>query len=325
LHQAEVTTLKNSQVQLLATKDEHIARLNEELQRVRSSANPPDALGDLARVGKVVSAVKEFVPGFGGGSQAPAPDSNTWDMLLDHAKPIIEQVANNLAPRPVVTIAPPPPAPAPAAPTAPLRTQASVTRRRPIDLRRIEVPIDPRIGNLPIDPRMADIPIDPRMADIPIDPRMADIPIDPRMADAMRAPRDFWRRAQTPRRDLTSRPRPAPAAPITAPEARPPAVPVATPETAPAQTAAAPAATIVEGLGYLESAFRDGKPVAEVARESVRLFPAGILRTLVTGGPDLVVGEVEKRSPSSVLTSPGGRRYVRELIEALRADLDAAS
>jgi hypothetical protein len=79
----------------------------------------------------------------------------------------------------------------------------------------------------------------------------------------------------------------------------------------------------MEGLGYLESAFRDGKPVAEVARESARLFPAGILRALVTGGPDLVVGEVEKRSPSSVLTSPGGRRYVRELLEALRADLDA--
>jgi hypothetical protein len=80
----------------------------------------------------------------------------------------------------------------------------------------------------------------------------------------------------------------------------------------------------MEGLGYLESAFRDSKPVADVARESARLFPASVLRALVTGGVDVVVGQVEKRSPSSVLATPGGRRYVRDLIEALRDDFDAA-
>jgi hypothetical protein len=91
----------------------------------------------------------------------------------------------------------------------------------------------------------------------------------------------------------------------------------------PAATAP-PVTTLLEGMTYLEDAVRKGKPIAEVSKESVRLFPAIFLQQLVSAGPELALGEIETRSPDSVLVSPGGKRYLRELIDVLRADLDAA-
>jgi hypothetical protein len=122
---------------------------------------------------------------------------------------------------------------------------------------------------------------------------------------------------------------PAPSAPpIPAPPRSPspePTAPIAAaaPAAAPAATAP-PATAFIEGVTYLEDAVRKGKPVAEVSKELLTLLPASYLRDLVRAGPELAVGEIENRLPESVLVSPGGKRFLRELLGVLGADVDAA-
>jgi len=51
------------------------------------------------------------------------------------------------------------------------------------------------------------------------------------------------------------------------------------------------------------------------------LFPKSELHLVIQAGPERLLDEIERRSPDSVLASPGGRRYLRELVEALNAKL----
>lgn len=248
LHGSELENLRTSHAQLVATKDEHIGRLNEDIRTLRTAARPPDALGDLERVGKVVHAVRNFVPGLGA---EPAEETSGWERLIDHARPLIERVADNLSKPPPVQVFQP--------------AVAATPTRNIVPLRR-------------------------------------------------------------------------PPAPVLRPQFRRSAPPTAAPTpTSPAHepTAAAPAAiepsadttstTIAEGLNFLEAAFKGSRPVDEVARTASSLFPKGELRTLMQAGPDLLVGEIEKRSPDSLLASSGGRRYLRDLLAALEQHVEPAS
>jgi hypothetical protein len=271
LHRSEIETLRNSQAQLIMTKDEHLARLTDELSRLRSTANPPDALSDLRRVGEVVSAVREFVPGL---SAEPSEPASPWDKMLERAGPLMERIADNLTKPPPVHIVAPPAAPRTPTPSMPSPAPAP---SRP--LRRIPG---------------------------------SSVPLD----------RHPHGRRPASERPAASAPTAAP--PPRAPSLEPsPTIPTATAAPTPA-AAAAPATTVLEGLTYLEDAVRKGKPVADVSRESRTLFPAIFLQQLVSAGPERVLGEIEQRSPDSVLVSPGGKRYLRELIDVFRADLDAA-
>ena len=249
LHRSELDNLRTSHVQLVATKDENIQRLAEDVRTLKGASRPPDALGDLERVGKVVNAVRNFAPVLGGGDEVAA---SGWERLFDHAKPLLEKVADNLS-KPAPVHVHPPAAPAPMA---------------------------PRSGTL--------------------------VP---------------FRRA-------------APSAGVARHPSRP--SPTAPPVTTPASTAASAAtnalgdtpnptgssSTLAEGLDFLEAAFKGEKPVDEVSRTASSLFPKSELRFLVQAGPDRLADEIEKRSPDSLLVSPGGRRYLRELTAALKSHLE---
>ncbi|MCU1281260.1 MAG: hypothetical protein JWM53_4806 [bacterium] len=248
LHGSELENLRTSHAQLVATKDEHIGRLNEDLRTLRTAARPPDALGDLERVGKVVHAVRNFVPGLGGEA---AEETSGWERLIDHARPLIEKVADNLSKPPPVHVFPPP--------------VASTTQRRNL-LRRPPAQVL----------------------------------------------RPHFRRSAPP-----------PAATPTATSAPPESAP--TSPTAIETSVAAPSTAIAEGLNFLEAAFKGSRPVEEVARTASSLFPKGDLRALMQAGPDLLVGEIEQRSPDSLLASSGGRRYLRDLLAALEQHVEPAS
>jgi len=83
----------------------------------------------------------------------------------------------------------------------------------------------------------------------------------------------------------------------------------------------APTAAITDGLGYLTQAFENQQPVADVARSALALFGRSAVAPLVDAGVDGAVKQIEAFDPNSVLGSPGGRRYLRELIGALREQL----
>jgi hypothetical protein len=252
LHASELENLRTSQSQLVATKDEHVARLSEDIRSLRSAARPPDALGDLERVGKVVTAVRNFVPGLSGEA---AEETSGWERLFDHARPLIEKVADNLSKQPPVQVFQAP-VPAP-------QTRGLVPLRRP-------------------------------------------------PAQVLRP--QFRRRA----------PPPAAATPATTATTGIAAQPESTPTAATASetSVAEPTTMIAEGLNFLEAAFRGSRPVDEVARTASSLFPKAELRALMQAGPDLLVGEIERRSPDSLLASSGGRRYLRDLLAALEAHLE---
>lgn len=252
LHSSELENLRSSHAQLVATKDEHIARLNEEIRTLRSASRPPDALGDLERVGKVVHAVRNFIPGLGD-EEGPAG----WERLLDRAKPIIDRVADNLSkPAPVQVIQT---APAPRHPFAP----GLIPLRRPM-------------------PRVA--PPSVRPSTTPASSGVAAHPAGARPTGA-----------------ATS----------------------ADPVAGASATATAPT-SIVEGLRFLESAFKGEQPVEDVSRTATSLFPRAELRALVDAGPDQLMAEIERQSPDSILASSGGKRYLRDLLQTVKAQLDPA-
>jgi hypothetical protein len=248
LHASELENLRTSQVQLLATKDEHVTRLSEDLRTLRTSARPPDALGDLERVGKVVNAVRNFVPGLSGDA---VEESSGWERLLDHARPLIEKVADNLSKPPPVHVFPPPVAATQARNLVPLR-------RPPAQILRPQ----------------------------------------------------FQRNS----------PQSATPSPTTGAHESTRAAPAAV-----ESTVTTPMTTITEGLSFLEAAFKGSSPVEEVARTAASRFPKGELRALIQAGPDLLVGEIERRSPDSLLASSGGRRYLRDLLAALEPHVESTS
>lgn len=249
LHGSELENLRTSHVQLVATKDEHIGRLSEDIRTLRTAARPPDALSDLERVGKVVHAVRNFVPGLGG--EAPE-EASGWERLFDHARPLIERVADNLSKPPPVHVFPPVVAAAPTRGLVPARHQAA------------------------------------------------------------RILRPQFQRSAPPRPSA-----PTPASDMSTSRA----------ETLPAVESPpmAPTPTIAAGLSFLETAFKESRPVDEVARTASSLFPKGELRALMQAGPDLLVGEIERRSPDSLLASSGGRRYLRDLLAAVANHVEPAA
>jgi hypothetical protein len=103
----------------------------------------------------------------------------------------------------------------------------------------------------------------------------------------------------------------APAPPPAGSEAAQPAAPAA----------GSVQAELLQGLEFVETAIRGGKDPADVARSARGLFPRALLTGFVEAGPDLVHAQAEQLSPNSALASPGGKRYLRDLTEALRVEL----
>jgi len=81
LHRAEVESVKTALGQLVATKDETIQRMTEEVRALRAQTQPHDTLADLERMSKVVTAVKTLVPGLGGEAEAEAEEPSTVERL----------------------------------------------------------------------------------------------------------------------------------------------------------------------------------------------------------------------------------------------------
>jgi hypothetical protein len=239
LHRSELENLRTAHAQVLTTKDEQLSRLTDEMRALRSAARQPDTLSDLERMGKVVSAVRTFVPGLAG-EVAEEPKTG-WERILERAAPLVDRVVENASKPAPVTIyqaAPIPPGFAPRYPAL-VRPTGSAQHARE---------------------------------------RMAAV-------------------------------RPSTVSPAQT--------------VAPTAAAAAPADTVGEGLAFLEGAFRGEDAIEEVARSAKESFAASDLQALVAAGPEFLAAEIEKRAPDSLLASSGGKRYLRELVEAIKSQLPA--
>lgn len=89
----------------------------------------------------------------------------------------------------------------------------------------------------------------------------------------------------------------------------------------PSEAAATPG--MLEGakaaIEYVETAFKNRHPAATVASSIRTSFPRAFVDQLVSLGTDKILGEVERMLPDSLLASPGGRRFVIDLVEQLRS------
>src|SRR5258707_11160981 len=96
--------------------------------------------------------------------------------------------------------------------------------------------------------------------------------------------------------------------------------PAASASTQVAVSAADPAtaASAVDGLGYLEAAFRSGTVAAEAAKHAASVFGSTEIKAVTDAGADQLVQQIERLKPTSELLSRGGHKYLRELVEALR-------
>ena len=235
LHHSDVENLRAAHAQLIATKDAHIDRVEKELAAVRSQERPHDTLSDLERMGKVVTAMRTFIPGVGAEPAEQAPLAERLieygvEKFVDVAAKAQQAVAAQVA---VPTVAVPPSwVPPMATPLLPRPIAPPVSMRRP-----------------------------------------AVVPAAP--------------------------PQPAPPAATVAPRK-----PVLTPQ-------------LLQGLSFVETALHNNHAPADVARTALSLFPRGDLEALCAAGPEKLIAEVEASNADSILASPAGRRFVRELIDAL--------
>lgn len=231
LHRSEVENLRTAHVQLVATKDVQIDRLEKELGAIRSQERPHDTLSDLERMGKVVTAMRSFMPGVAADPVEPPPLAERLleygvEKFVDVASRAQQAAAQATAARPVAW---PPPVSATALP-------------------RFAAPL-------------------PRTAMPPVAPIPAARPIVP----------------------------PQPPAPVK---------PLLTTE-------------LLQGLSFVETALQNNHAPIDVARTALSLFSRADLEALCTAGPERLIAEVETANADSVLASPAGRRFVRELIDAL--------
>lgn len=241
LHKSEIENLKTAHAQLVASKDEHITRLQEEMRTARQNEKPHDTLSDLQRMSQVVDAVKNIVPGLGAGDSGDDEEpASIWHALLQKAPALLETFGDAQA-----------------------KKAAAEEAMRTAVLHRLAA-----------------------------------------------------RQALVPR--IVS---PVPMAPIRPMPAA--AIPAAT--TAPTKPAVAPPPPspmgLSDGLAYLTQAFANHQPAAEVARAAVALFGRAAVAPLVQADVDGIVKQVETLDRDSILASPGGRRYLRELVGALREQL----
>ena len=237
LHHSEVENLRASHAQLVATKDAHIERLERELAAIRSQERPHDTLSDLERMGKVVTAMRSFMPGLS--SEAPEQPPLA-ERLLEYGVEKFVDVA------------------------AKAQQAAAVAE--------VQLPA-----------------WSPRTA-VPMLPQPAPVLIPP----LGRVPQVH---------------RPIGAEPI------PTAKPVQPSPTTPAKRLLTP--QLLQGLSFVDSALQNGHAPNDVARTALSLFPRADLETLCAAGPEKLIAEVEASNPDSILASPAGRRFVRELIDAL--------
>ena len=96
------------------------------------------------------------------------------------------------------------------------------------------------------------------------------------------------------------------------------------PPVEPTADAAAPVEVggdFMQGLGFLETALRNGQPAEMVARSALRLFPRAEVAQLVAAGDEQLAVAIEKVAPESVLLSHGGRQYLGDLLGALKKEL----
>src|SRR5262249_25446480 len=78
---------------------------------------------------------------------------------------------------------------------------------------------------------------------------------------------------------------------------------------------------LAQGLEFAEIAMRNGRTAQEVARSALSLFPKSSMAALVELGADTISAEVEKSAPTSALATLGGKRYIREVLSLLEAEL----
>lgn len=230
LHHSEVENLRTAHAQLTATKDAQIDRLEKELAAIRSQERPHDTLSDLERMGKVVTAMRTFMPGV---ASEPAEPPPLAERLLEYGVEKFVDVASR---------------------AQQAAAQAPVSR---------PTPWPPTIA----------------------------VPTLPRM--------------------------PGPGQPMPMSGVAPAAVPrPPVPKPAPS-TKALLTPDLVQGLSFVETALQNNHAPVDVARTALSLFPRADLDALCAAGPERLIAEVEAANADSILASPAGHRFVRELIDAL--------
>jgi len=113
-----------------------------------------------------------------------------------------------------------------------------------------------------------------------------------------------------------------------APTQRPPAVTSGPSAGPPQRPSVPPTATVtpqfLSGLSFVEAALKNNQPASEVARTATSMFSKAEVRAFCEAGADRIGAEVEAANPDSILASPAGRRFVRELIDALSGTVETA-
>lgn len=254
LHKSEMDNLRTAHGQLIATKDEQVTRLNEELRSLnaevrslRASVRPQDTLSDLERMSKVVTAVKTFVPGLGGGESVSEPPA-WWEKLAEHARPFVERMIDK----------------------------------------------DSRPSSLTAQTSAPVLQMLPRQSFVQV-PRLRSVPM------------------------VQSNPAAPPSQPV--PQVAQPA-----PAEAVSNSSRAPEAPseLMQGLGYLEQAMRNGISPEVVARSAHTSFERAVLEQLVAMGHETVSEQIATLAPTSPLLTVGGRRFLSEFVDALAAGLKGA-
>ena len=114
---------------------------------------------------------------------------------------------------------------------------------------------------------------------------------------------------------------PAHVRPVPPPVAASPQGPKAVPPTPAAPTSPTlplPLGAWQEGLAFLEKALTSDMPPEEVAKTVRARSGETATAALVNVGPEALMTQLETTAPHSPLVSPGGKRFLRKVSEALK-------